>query len=286
MSRKTITLLLIISGILSIIAIIIASVSAINASAGTFKFLHLDFNGSDSIIASYSSFIGTILSFFTTLILIYTILYQKWQYQTEKDDLNTIESNRENKELTEHLKLLYSLLGDLIKSIDYTAKDISYFIEIETKSPLIQHMRPTYSRQNIDRIVNLDYAKTFNAFSEIITDEKKTELFKNMYSRIDFYAYALDDDASKSNYHIDDKTKKLNIIRSSLQEIVKKSTITRHRYIQDYPEKAAIMEEHKLLEKFFNIYNSILTNVRENQYVVINNETAYLLRSSEFSRFA
>ena len=185
-SLANIKLLIILISLFFLIIIVFLTVDVINENEGDVRSFDIDFKGSSSMISSYGSLIGSLLSFISILFLIYTILQQKHQFNSKQKSDNELL----NEEYKNYILLILSTKAKVNSYLESTTIAIREFQKSQQKFIDTSSGISLETTSHFKRILEMPYGFVFKAFNHFVEEDKSGEgsvyYINKFYKNLDY----------------------------------------------------------------------------------------------------
>ncbi len=239
----------------------------------------IDFKDANQTINSYGSISTAIISLLSTILLVYTIQTQLFQFkkQTQQFELQfglqktQFDSEKRKQEFDERKEMYFQLkfvdvyVNSFIKHIEVMGREIITYINYEKSNPLL-HVNLSFNinkdAETLNKLDVISLFKTFQLFFEN-DNENWVKKFNELFGIITFYNDLLNELLINNKKHVTEKyDQKVNMtfeINSAMQ-LAQTISINYRKISFDYKDLPFYVD----LENLVSDYNSYLkTNINK-----------------------
>ncbi|WP_284651639.1 hypothetical protein [Flavobacterium terrisoli] len=212
---KVIKWAVIVVSIVSLILLIIFTCDIINDEPN-WAWFDIDFDNQK--VSNYGTLISGLLSFLAILFVIFSLADQREQLKDEKEEQKLITFQEYNS----RLKLIKSLLINMLAEIKLQGERMEIFYTAELKNPAQSNVTYFSANNSFKRILELDSLINYKTIEHFFKDDADWEkMYINMYNYVDFYSASLDEHKVKYQGHIEDKVARQKEVSELCREFLK-----------------------------------------------------------------
>ncbi len=232
--------------IMLIFLLIIFTVDVINDEP---KWAWFDVDFDNSKVANYGTLIGGLLSFLAILFVIFGLAEQREQIKEENEE----KAKETVSEYGSRLKLMSSLLNNILAEIKLQGERMEKFFIIEKESPTQSNVTHFSANKSFNRILEMDSLINYKSIQHYFKDTEDWEkMFLNLYNFVDFYSASLEEHRAKYQNHILDKVERQKEINELCREFLNVGA----RLIEKYRKEFG--NEEYLSKKWAISYNDFV----------------------------
>jgi hypothetical protein len=207
-----------------IILLIIFTIDIINEEP-KWAWFDIDFNNSK--VSNYGTLIGGLLSFLAIMFVIFGFAEQREQVNEEKFE----KAKEVIDEYSSRLKLMNSLLNNILAEIKLQGDRMEKFFKIEKEQPTQSNATHFSANKSFNRILEMDSLMNYKSIQHYFKDEDGWEkMFLNLYNFVDFYSASLEEHLIKYQNHILDKVERQKEVSEMCRNFLNKGTRLLERY--------------------------------------------------------
>lgn len=245
-SYKTIKNIVIGFSIILILLLLIFTIDIINDEPN-WAWFDVDFDNSK--VSNYGTLISGLLSFLAILFVIFGIAEQREQVNDEKYE----KANEVIAEYFSRLKLMNSLLHNILQEIKLQGERMEKFFAVEKEQPTQSNTTHFSANKSFNRILEMDSLINYKSIQHYFKDEDGWEkMFLNLYNFVDFYSASLEEHRLKYQNHIADKVERQKEVSELCRDFLKIGARLLEKYRREFGE------EEYLNKKWAIAYNDFV----------------------------
>lgn len=243
---KAIKLTVLAVSIVSIILLIIFTCDIINDEPN-WAWFDIDFDNQK--VSNYGTLISGLLSFLAILFVIFSLADQREQLKDEKEEQKLVTFQEYNS----RLKLIKSLLINMLAEIKLQGDRMEKFYTEELKNPAQSNVTYFSANNSFKRILELDSLINYKTIEHFFNEDADWEkMYINMYNYVDFYSASLEEHKVKYQVHIDDKVSRQKEVSELCRDFLKIGGELLEKYRSKYGS------EKYLNHNWSNAYNDFV----------------------------
>ncbi|GEM_PF-4907249 len=232
--------------IILLILLIIFTVDIINDEP-EWAWFDIDFDNSK--VSNYGTLLGGLLSFLAILFVIFGLAEQREQINDEK--------NQKDKEIineyASRLKLMNSLLHNILEEIKLQGERMEKFFKIEKEKPTQSNLTHFSANKSFNRILEMDSLINYKSIRHYFkNDDGWEKMFINLYNYVDFYSASLEEHREKYQNHIIDKVERQKEISDLCRDFLNTGARLLEKYRREFGN------EMYLNKNWANAYNDFV----------------------------